>query len=122
MSATQQADAHVIWKAERNYKDTKNNICHAVNNKLKMAVPDAYKSKVMAVVGQGRNYPAHTNPQDAINKLCKRYGKATPTEKKLNNKKTNAPWNMLKPMEAYFWLVDCIDAAIRNSIAAITSA
>ena len=57
LTPIQQADADVVWEANRGYKDTENNIFRVINEKLSLAVPNTCISNVMVNVGQGQNYP-----------------------------------------------------------------
>ena len=41
-----------------------------MNKNMNFLVPDAYKSNVMAAVGQGRNYPANADIRAILNALC----------------------------------------------------
>ena len=73
MSPAQQTDTKAIYGVNcvYNYKDTENNTCRAVNTVHNCVVPDAYKiTSTMAMIGQGRNYPANNDPRTTLDTLC----------------------------------------------------
>ena len=53
LTTIQQVDYDVVWEEECGYKDTENNICRAIDEKLNLLVPDAYKSNLRVAMGQG---------------------------------------------------------------------
>ena len=72
----QQKDDDATKYINHEYKGTENNISHAVNSKLRAALPDACKYNMITVI-EGRNYPDNNNPKDIIDRLCAWYGQTS---------------------------------------------
>ena len=99
-------DANIVWGAIHVYKDKKNNLRRAINEKLNLVVPNVYKSNVMEAVGQGRNYLANADHCAIINTLHIRYGNPTPNNKRLNKADFSTAWNVAMPIEYYFFCLE----------------
>lgn len=100
-TTAEQGNLRTLYDANKNVFDSQQNVKRAVNDALNKAIPAIFRKPIGAQVGT-KVFTVRDDPKQIIMDLRARYGRATPIEKKENDRKFNAPWLTTEPIEAYF--------------------